>query len=120
MEKKLIKEDSWAKLIVSQIVLFLSGIGSDNHPTRSLCCLPIRNREKAVIGVIQLLNKEEGVFTLDGLFHTQETDRYTSKKPYALNAGGKGLDLLRTRLAFSVPEGEIESPAKASESVGAL
>ena len=32
-----------------------------------------------------------------GLFHTQETDLYTSKKPYDFNAGGKGLDLLKMK-----------------------
>jgi len=36
----------------------------------------------------------------NGFFHTQETALYTTKKPYAFNAGGSGADLLRTR-AFS-------------------
>jgi signal transduction histidine kinase len=34
----------------------------------------------------------------DGLFHTQETDLYTSRKPYDFNAGGKGLDLLKMKV----------------------
>jgi len=34
----------------------------------------------------------------DGLFHTQETELYTSKKPYDFGAGGKGLDLLRIKV----------------------
>lgn len=33
-----------------------------------------------------------------GFFHTQETDLYASKKPYAFNAGGTGSDLLRTKV----------------------
>ena len=33
----------------------------------------------------------------NGLFHTLETELYTSKKPYDFGAGGKGLDLLRMR-----------------------
>jgi signal transduction histidine kinase len=33
----------------------------------------------------------------DGLFHTQETDLYMSRKPYDFNAGGKGLDLLKMK-----------------------
>ncbi|GIW71350.1 MAG: hypothetical protein KatS3mg102_0892 [Planctomycetota bacterium] len=32
-----------------------------------------------------------------GFFHTQATDRYSSGRPYAFNAGGKGLELLRLR-----------------------
>jgi signal transduction histidine kinase len=35
-----------------------------------------------------------------GFFHTQDTEFYTSKRPYDFNAGGSGSDLLRTR-AFS-------------------
>jgi signal transduction histidine kinase len=34
----------------------------------------------------------------DGLFHTLDTDLYTSKRPYDFGAGGKGLDLLRMRV----------------------
>jgi len=35
-----------------------------------------------------------------GFFHTQETELYSSRRPYEFNAGGSGSDLLRTR-AFS-------------------
>jgi signal transduction histidine kinase len=46
----------------------------------------------------------------DGLFHTQDTELYTSKKPYDFGAGGKGLDLLRIktygqRFGFDVSAG---------------
>ena len=42
-----------------------------------------------------------------GFFHTQDTDMYSSKRPYQFNAGGAGADLLRIkafseRLDFSV------------------
>jgi len=33
----------------------------------------------------------------NGLFHTLDTELYTSKKPYDFGAGGKGLDLLRVK-----------------------
>jgi len=33
-----------------------------------------------------------------GFFHTQETEMYATKKPFAFNAGGAGIDLLRTRI----------------------
>ena len=35
-----------------------------------------------------------------GFFHTQDTDFYSSKRPYEFNAGGSGSDLLRAK-AFS-------------------
>ena len=34
---------------------------------------------------------------LDGLFHTEETDLYSTKTPFEFGAGGKGLDLLRIK-----------------------
>ena len=44
------------------------------------------------------ITAENQAFIFDGLFHTQETDSYTSKKPYDFRAGGKGLDLRRMKL----------------------
>src|SRR5512139_13632 len=35
---------------------------------------------------------------LDGLFHTLDTERYQSKKPYDFAAGGKGLDLFMMKV----------------------
>jgi PAS domain S-box-containing protein len=37
-------------------------------------------------------------YLFDGLFHTKETDLYTSKSPFEFDAGGKGLDLLRMKI----------------------
>jgi signal transduction histidine kinase len=34
----------------------------------------------------------------EGFFPTQETNKYSSKKPYDFNAGGKGADLLRLKI----------------------
>lgn len=46
------------------------------------------------IGITE--ENQQSIF--DGLFHTQETDLYTSRKPYDFNAGGKGLDLLKMKV----------------------
>jgi len=43
------------------------------------------------------INKENQRHVFDGLFHTLDTELYTSKKPYDFGAGGKGLDLLRIK-----------------------
>jgi signal transduction histidine kinase len=37
-------------------------------------------------------------YIFDGLFTTQETELYSSRKPYDFNAGGKGLELLRMKV----------------------
>jgi signal transduction histidine kinase len=56
------------------------------------------------------ITKENQRYLFDGLFHTQDTDLYTSKKPYDFGASGKGLDLLRIktygqRFGFDISEG---------------
>ena len=67
------------------------------------------------------------VFT--GFFHTQDTDHYSTKTPFAFNAGGSGADLLRakvfserydftigfesTRCAF-IPEDTDDCPGRVS------
>ena len=37
-------------------------------------------------------------FILEGFHHTQETDRYSTRKPFDFNAGGKGLELMRLKI----------------------
>ena len=44
------------------------------------------------------ITEENQKSLFDGLFHTQETDYYTSKRPYDFYAGGKGLALLQAKL----------------------
>ena len=56
------------------------------------------------------ITKENQRRLFDGLFHTLDTELYSSKKPYDFGAGGKGLDLLRLkaygqRLGFDVSVG---------------
>jgi signal transduction histidine kinase len=43
------------------------------------------------------ITKENQRHLFDGLFHTLDTELYTSGKPYNFGAGGKGLDLLRMK-----------------------
>jgi|GEM_PF-320555 PAS domain S-box-containing protein len=44
------------------------------------------------------ITKENQRRLFDGLFHTLDTELYRTKKPYDFGAGGKGLDLLRTKV----------------------
>jgi signal transduction histidine kinase len=53
------------------------------------------------------ITPENQALIFSGFFHTQPTERYSSKKPYEFNAGGAGADLLRinsfaSRLGFRV------------------
>ena len=44
------------------------------------------------------ITKEHQSRIFEGFFPTQDTMRYASKKPFYFNAGGKGADLLRTKI----------------------
>ncbi len=44
------------------------------------------------------ISEENQQYIFDGLFHTEDTDVYTSRQPYDFGAGGKGLDLLRMKV----------------------
>jgi signal transduction histidine kinase len=44
------------------------------------------------------ITQENQRHLFEGLFHTQDTELYASKKPYDFNAGGKGLDLLKMKV----------------------
>ncbi len=43
------------------------------------------------------ITNENQKYILYGLFHTEETDLYASRKPYDFGAGGKGFELLRIK-----------------------
>jgi signal transduction histidine kinase len=53
----------------------------------------LRVRDRG-LGISEAFKKE----LFHGFVHTGETDDYSSRTPYDFMAGGKGLDLLRTKL----------------------
>jgi signal transduction histidine kinase len=46
---------------------------------------------------VGITNENQGMI-FGGFFHTQDTSCYSSKEPYAFNAGGAGADLLRIKV----------------------
>jgi signal transduction histidine kinase len=44
------------------------------------------------------ISGENQPYIFDGLFHTTETDLYSSRGPYDFGSGGKGLDLLKLKV----------------------
>ena len=44
------------------------------------------------------ITKENQKLIFTGFFHTQDTGHYSTKTPYAFNAGGAGADLLRAKV----------------------
>ena len=73
----------------------------ENTPDHGFVTVWLEEKDEAVLlhvtdcGVG--ISEENQRYIFDGLFHTQETERYASRKPYDFDAGGKGLDLLRMK-----------------------
>lgn len=67
-------------------------------------------------GTVAIIVRDRGVgitadslpHIFEGFFHTQSTDRYSSKRPFDFDAGGKGLDLLRIRALAERNRWELE------------
>ena len=56
-------------------------------------------------GIGMPVGEEEFIF--DGFHHVQNTEDYSSKKPYDFNAGGKGLELLRLKVLSEISPFDI-------------
>jgi signal transduction histidine kinase len=88
--------------IVEDILESLLKNAVENTPDEGVIRILVERQEQNLLLKVQDfgigITEENQRYIFDGLFHTQETDLYTSKKPYDFNAGGKGLDLLRMKV----------------------
>ena len=88
--------------IVTEIVEGLLKNAIENTPDGGLITVTVEEKENRVwVHVIDTgvgIAEEDQPYVFDGLFHTEETELYTSKNPYDFGAGGKGLELLRMKL----------------------
>jgi signal transduction histidine kinase len=86
-------------LILEDVVKGLLKNGIENTPDEGMLRVIIeRKNEWVELKVMDFgigITKENQRHLWDGLFHTLDTELYTSGKPYDFGAGGKGLDLLR-------------------------
>ncbi|MDO8969864.1 MAG: HAMP domain-containing sensor histidine kinase, partial [Saprospiraceae bacterium] len=73
----------------------------ENTPDEGRICVSTYREEGLIsiqvhdYGVGITPENQKNIFV--GFFHTQKTDLYASKSPYAFNAGGTGVDLLRIK-----------------------
>jgi PAS domain S-box-containing protein len=88
--------------VVGEVVEGLLKNAIENTPDGGIITVTVEERENSVwihvkdsgVGITE----ENQRYIFDGLFHTEETELYASRKPYDFGAGGKGLDLLRMKL----------------------
>lgn len=88
------------KILEESLVGFLKN-AIENTPDEGLVRILLEQKAQWVqLKVMDFgigITKENQSHLLDGLFHTLDTELYSSKKPYDFGAGGKGLDLLRIK-----------------------
>jgi signal transduction histidine kinase len=74
----------------------------ENTPDQGMIHLDLKEQEGRILLKVKDfgigITEENQKLIFGGLFHTLETDLYTSKTPYDFGAGGKGLDLLRMKV----------------------
>ena len=88
--------------VLSKVVAGLLKNAIENTPDEGLIELYAEKKEGAVY--LEVRDCGVGVTAINsalifgGFFHTQDTDLYSSKRPYQFNAGGAGADLLRIKV----------------------
>lgn len=88
--------------ILNDVVNGLIKNAIENTPDEGAVSVRLESSDQMLLIKIQDtgigITEENQTRIFDGLFHTQETDMYGSRKPYDFNAGGKGLDLLLAKI----------------------
>jgi len=73
----------------------------ENTPDGGKVTITIERQDNRIILAIKDsgvgIREENQQPIFDGLYHAEDTDIYSSKRPYEFGAGGKGLDLFRIR-----------------------
>jgi signal transduction histidine kinase len=84
--------------ILEKIIVGIFKNAIENTPDEGLIRIALEQKpDWLMLKVIDFgvgITKENQNHLFDGLFHTLDTELYSSKKPYDFGAGGKGLDLL--------------------------
>jgi len=87
---------------LEKLIIGLVKNAIENTPDEGRVEATVKNKKAGVeflvqdagIGIVEEHRKR----IFEGFFPTQETNKYSSKKPYDFNAGGKGADLLRLKI----------------------
>jgi signal transduction histidine kinase len=84
--------------ILEKIIVGILKNAIENTPNEGIIRIVLEQKpDWLLLKVIDFgvgITEENQKHLFDGLFHTLDTELYTSKKPYDFGAGGKGLDLL--------------------------
>jgi signal transduction histidine kinase len=97
--------------VLEDLLIGLLRNSIENTPDEGLIRVVIEQKDQSIQLKVQDfgvgITKESQRHLFSGLFHTLDTELYSSKKPYDFGAGGKGLNLLKLknygqRLGFDI------------------
>ena len=87
---------------LEKLIIGLVKNAVENTPDEGRVDVTVKNTEAGVAFLVQDTGvgivEEHRKRIFEGFFPTQETNSYSSKKPYEFNAGGKKADLLRLKI----------------------
>jgi signal transduction histidine kinase len=87
---------------LEKLIIGLMKNAIEYTPDQGKIEVAVRNKEGGVALVVHDFGvgivETHRLHIFEGFFPTQETDKYSTKKPYDFNAGGKGADLLRLKI----------------------
>jgi signal transduction histidine kinase len=88
--------------VLEDILIGLLRNSIENTPDEGLIRVVIEQKDQWIQLKVQDfgvgITEENQRHIFSGLFHTLDTELYSSKKPYDFGAGGKGLNLLKLKL----------------------
>ena len=96
------KQVTLPKRVLSAIVFGLIKNAIENTPDEGRIDILAKDTEKGV--VLNVNDFGTGIvakhckYIFEGFYPTQDTDAYSTKKPFDFNAGGKGTDLMRMKI----------------------
>jgi len=88
--------------VLKDVVVGIVKNAIENTPDGGLIKINVNQEGDRILFIVEDfgigITKKNQQFIFDGLFHTEETDMYSSKRPYDFGAGGKGLELFRMKI----------------------
>jgi two-component system phosphate regulon sensor histidine kinase PhoR len=88
--------------VLDKVLMSILKNAIENTPDGGEVMISLRNQLGKVVFEVKDsgvgITEESQKHIFGGFFHSLETDLYSTKKPFDFGAGGKGLDLLRTKV----------------------
>jgi len=97
-----IETDFMDPYMLKEIFITLAKNAVENTPDGGEIIVSLAHHPSGILLQVQDhgvgITARDQEFIFDAFYHTQETDQYSTRKPFDFNAGGKGLELLHLKI----------------------